>query len=215
MRSHNTPLALAGLGALAVLASVSGGASNPQPVEAAGRAAAQTVDPQAIRSVDFGNVAQPGSACSNGLRFSPPGEVPVVDGRSQVLDLAQLTQIVVDPNVAYSDLDGDGADEAVVHVTCSYGANGLEDTVEVYGVDGGDPVRLAAIDEPPSDLAGDLPPTVQGVDTSGGQVVVTWSQYADGDARCCPSEQAQVSYELADEDELAAVGDPVVGAAQP
>lgn len=211
-RSHNTPLALAGLGALAVVASISGGASNVSPVEAAGRGAPPS-DPQAIRAVDFGGIAQPGSTCSNGLRFAPPGRIPVSDGRSQVLDLAQLTQLLVDPNVSYADVDGNGSEEAVVHVTCTYGANGSEDTVDVWALEGDEPVVLASVEEPPDSLDSELPSKVQGVDVSGDRVVVTWSQYADGDANCCPSQQARVSYAL-DGDELTAVGEPRVTAAQ-
>lgn len=205
-RSHNTPLALASLGALAVVASIGGGASNASPADAADRA-----DPQAIRAVDFGSVAQPGSTCDDGLRFTPPGQIPVSEGRSQVLDLAQLTQLVVDPNVSYADLTGDGIEEAVVRVTCTFGANGAEDTVDVWGLEGDEPAMLAGVDEPPSSLDSELPPTVQGVDTSDGRVVVTWSQYADGDPRCCPSQQASVPYELVD-GELEPAGEPSVGA---
>jgi hypothetical protein len=210
-RSHNTPLALAGLGALAVLASISGGASNASPVEAASRAPAPA-DPHAIRSVDFGEVAQPGSVCSNGLRFAPPGQIRVQAGRSQVLDLAQLTQLVVDPDTSYGDLDGDGADEAVIRVTCSFGANGAEDTVSVWGLEGDEVVPLASVDAAPEGLTSDLPPAVQGVGVSNGRVVVRWSRYADGDPQCCPSQQARVSYRL-EGDELVAVGEPTVSAA--
>jgi LppP/LprE lipoprotein len=212
-RSHNTPLALAGLGALAVAASISGGAGSASPVEAAGRAAPPS-DPQAIRSVDFGGVAQPGSTCSDGLRFALPGRIPVNDGRSQVLDLAQLTQLVVNPNVAYADLNGDDIEEAVVHVTCTFGANGTEDTVDVWTLEGDEPVVLAGADEPPASLNSELPPKVQGVDVSGDEVVVTWSQYADDDPNCCPSQQAEVTYTV-NGDELEPVGEPRVTTATP
>jgi hypothetical protein len=211
-RSHNTPIALAGLGALAVLASISGGASNAPPVEAASSSSdAPSVDPQAIRSVDFGDVAQPGEACSNGLRFAPPGQIPVRGGRSQVLDLAQLTQLVVDPDVAYSDLDGDGAEEAVVHVTCTFGANGTEDSVDVWSLEGDEPVQLASLDAPPETLDSDLPPTVQSVGASDGRVVVNWSSFSEGTPQCCPDEQVRASYQL-DDDELSTVGDLVTRA---
>ena len=211
-RSHNTPLALAGLGALAVLASISGGASNAPPVEAASTSSdAPRVDPQAIRAIDFGEVAQPGDSCSNGLRFAPPGQIPVRGGRSQVLDLAQLTQLVVDPDVAYSDLDGDGVEEAVVHVTCTYGANGAEDSVDVWSLEGEQPVLLASLDAPPEALDSDLPPTVQSVGASDGRVLVNWSSYSPGTPRCCPDEQVRASYEV-DDDELSTVGDLVTRA---
>jgi len=215
-RSHNTPLALLGLGSLAVLASISGGAGSATPVEAATVETAVPAgsgdDARAIRSVDFSDVPQPGSACSEGLRFSPPSRIPVAEGASQVLDLAQLTQLTVDPHVAYGDVTGDGVDDAVVHVTCSYGANGAEDSVHVWTLEDDRLVHVAQLDEAPSTDDDAPPPAVKAVSASDGDVVVTWSSYADDDAHCCPTRQTRQSYRL-DDDELDVVGEPVTGPA--
>lgn len=215
-RSHNTPLALAGLGTLAVLASVSGGSSRPvdaATVDASSELAVPLGDDAAegIRSVDFADVAQPGSACSDGLRFTPPGKIPVAEGSSQVLDLGQLTQLQVDAAVAYGDVDGDGAEDAVVHVICSYGANGAAHSVHVWSLDGDRLRHVAGLDEAPGE--GELAPAVQEVAVEDGAVNVVWSHYAEGDSNCCPSGQTSVTYELAD-DELEAVGRPVTSSVE-
>jgi hypothetical protein len=222
-RSANTRLALLGVGALALLASIGGSAArSDESVDVA----TVTVGGQlslpdggsgadAIRSVDFGDVAQPGSACAKGLRFTPPGSIPVTGGSSQVLDLASLAQLTVDPEVSYSDVDGDGRDDAVVHVTCSYGANGTEDSVQVWSLEGARLVHVAGLDRPGADVtSGGLPPAVQSVAADGDRVVVTWSAYDDDDPRCCPSLQTRAGYEL-DGDELVPVGDPVTTPARP
>jgi hypothetical protein len=219
-RSSHTRVALLGLAALGLLASIGGSAANtPDPVEAAtltvgGQVAlpAGATEADAIRSVAFGDVAQPGSACSQGLRFTPPPSIAVSGGASQVLDLAHLTQLTVDPEVSYGDLDGDGHDEAVVHVTCSYGANGTEDSVHVWSLDGDRLVHLAALDEAPAPADDALPSKVESVSVDGDQVAVTLASYAPDDPACCPTQQTVASYAL-DGDELVAAGTPVTRAA--
>jgi hypothetical protein len=114
--------------AAAVFAASSGGRST----RAADAAAAELAAARDIHAVDFGEVSPPGSACAEGLRFTPPAAIPVAHGRSPVLDIGRFTRLEVDPRVAYGDLDGDGDDEAVVHVVCTYGANGAEDTLHVW-----------------------------------------------------------------------------------
>jgi len=213
--------ALFGGAALAVVASVGGGASGSDaPVDDATTVAAVTplavaAPAEGIRAVDFGEVPQPGTACSEGLRFTPPRDIPVAAGSSQVLDLAKLTQLTVDPEVTYGDLDGDGADEAVVHVTCAFGANGATDSIHVWKVEGDQLVHLAGLSEPTDQAtAGALPSALEGVAAGDDGVTVTWTRYAAGDPNCCPSEQARMTYAL-DGDTLAPAGDAVVTAARP
>jgi hypothetical protein len=214
--------ALWGSAALAVVASIGGEASSSAPVDGATTVAA--VSPLAvaapagadgIRAVDFGDVPQPGSACSEGLRATPPREIPVAAGSSRVLDLAKLTQLTVDPEVTYGDLDGDGAEEAVVHVTCAYGANGATDSIHVWTLRGDELVHLAGLSEPTDEaVAGALPSSLQDVAAADGGVTVTWTRYAPGDPNCCPSEQARLTYEL-DGDTLEPQGEAVTGTARP
>jgi hypothetical protein len=211
-RSRASWLGLAGLGlAAAVFAASGGGGSSPRAdASAPARAAADA--PADIRDVDFGEVAPPGSACSEGLRFTPPAAIPVAGGRSPVLDIGRVTRLEVDADVVYGDLDGNGNDEAVVHVVCTYGANGAEDTVHVWTQRRGSTVHVASLTEPPRSVTGALPPAVAGVAVHGSQVEVTWTRYAADDPNCCPSRLTTVTYEL-DGDELDRVGRPVSRAA--
>jgi hypothetical protein len=197
--------------AAAVFAASSGGRSS-RPADAAATGSMAAAAPTDIRDVDFGEVAPPGSACAEGLRFTPPAAIPVAQGRSPVLDIGRFTRLEVDPGVAYGDLDGDGSDEAVVHVVCTYGANGAEDTVHVWTQTRGRTVHVASLIEPPRSVTGPLPPAVDDVAVDGGRVRVTWTQYAVGDPNCCPSGLTTVTYEL-DGDGLDRVGRPVARAA--
>jgi LppP/LprE lipoprotein len=196
-RSRASWLGLAGLGlAVAVFATSSGGRSS-QAANASATGSVAAAAPTDIRAVDFGEVAPPGSACAEGLRFTPPAAIPVVRGRSPVLDIGRVTRLEVDPHVAYGDLDGDGSDEAVVHVVCAYGANGAEDTVHVWTqTQAGRTVHVASLAEPPRSVTGPLPPAVDDVAVDGRRVEVTWTQYAAGDPNCCPSRLTAVTYEL-------------------
>ncbi len=119
-------------------------------------------------------------------------------GESALLDLGRLTRLEVDPDVAYGDLDGDGSDEAAVHVVCSFGANGADDSIQVWSVSNGSPAIVDTLSEPPARLAGPLPPAVKRVAITDGEVVVTWTRYADGDPECCPSQQIVLHYSLDD-----------------
>lgn len=213
--SHNPRLALAGLGLLAALAAaassgqVSGAAVSPPAGQAAPGAGAS------IRDVDFAEVAVPGTVCREGLRFSRPLEIPIRSGRSPVLDLARMTQVMVDPDVVYADLDGDGADEALVRVSCTFGANGIEDSVQAWtlGPDG-EPVNVASVSEPAEEITGALPGTVARVAPADGAVEITWTRYAEDDPNCCPSLETTVTYRLVD-GELVQTGDPVTAEVGP
>src|SRR5262245_64424989 len=84
---------LAGLGfAAAVFAGSSGGRSS-QPADASPTAPGAADAPADIRAVDFGEVAPPGSACAEGLRFTPPAAIPV-RSEEHTSELQSLRQLV-------------------------------------------------------------------------------------------------------------------------
>jgi hypothetical protein len=200
-RSHNSRVALLLLGLLVVLVALSGGA---QDDGAEASVAAPGGDP--VRNVDFSSLSQPGSACAEGLRIAPPRRISVDEGESGLLDLGRLTRLEVDDTVVYGDLDGDGSDEAVVHAVCSYGANGAQDTIQVWSVDDeDDPVLVDSLPEPPARVTGPLPPAVKDIAVDDAELVVTWTHYGDDDPNCCPSQQTALRYEL-DDDALDQVG---------
>ena len=200
-RSHNSRVALLLLGVLATLLALSGGA---QQNGADAAEAAPVGDP--VRDVDFSSVAQPGTACAEGLRITPPRHISVNQGRSGLLDLGRLTRLEVDGAVVYGDLNGDGSDEAVVHAVCTFGANGAQDTIQVWSVDSDDdPVLVDSLSEPPARVTGPFPPAVKDIAVRNGQLVVTWTHYRDGDPNCCPSQKTVLRYEL-DDGALSQVG---------
>ena len=213
-RSRGSWLVLAGVGLAAAAFAASGSGRSSLPADATPAAPSATETPADIRAVDFGEVAPPGSACAEGLRFTPPAAIPVERGRSPVLDIGRFTQLEVDPDVAYGDLDRDGDDEAAVHVVCNYGANAAEDTVHVWTLSRGRPVHVAGLTEPPRSVTGPLPPGVTDVAIQGGRVEVTWTHYTDDDPHCCPSKQTVVTYEV-DGHTLDRVGRPITTPARP
>jgi LppP/LprE lipoprotein len=207
-RSHTSRLALAGLGIAAGLVAL---ASNAQPTRPAEAAVRDETPSEIVRGIDFTTVAQPGSACTDVLEVDTPRLIPVEHSRSRLLDEARLAQLEIDDRVLYGDLDGDGTDEAVVRATCLYGANGAQATVQVWTVNRRVPVLVDTISGAPDDVADDsrLPPAVHDVAVTGGDVVVTFTTYADDDPHCCPSGQAIVTYAL--DEGLEPVGRPVTG----
>lgn len=209
-RSHNSRRALAALGVMAALVALAG---NPEPARPADAAVGDgTPDgPADVRSIDFATLAQPGTACTDAVTGAPPRLIAVAGGASEVLDEQSFAQLEVDGEVLYADLDDDGEDEAVVHAQCAYGANGVQDTVQVWSLNGRLPMLIDTITGPPEDVADDssLPPAVQDVAVDGDELLITFTHYGDDDPNCCPSSQTVVTYAL--DGGLVPVGDPSTG----
>lgn len=204
-RSHNSRVALAGLGVMAALVALASDAQPARPADAAVGGGSRTID-----EVDFTSVAQSGATCAEGVQTGAPLLVAVAGGSSQLLDSATFATLMVDPDVLVADLDDDGEDEAVVSVVCNYGANGEQHTVQVWTLDGNRPVVVDRITGAPDEVAeaSAFPPSVQGVAVEGDDLVVTFSHHADGDPNCCASQQTEVRYAL-DDGDLVAAGRPV------
>ena len=100
--------------------------------------------------------------------------------------------------MAYGDLDGDGAEEAVVHTVCAYGANGAQDTVQVWAVDDDEPVLVDTLGEPSTRVTGPLPPALVDAAVDDGELVLTWTHYGEDDPNCCPGGETALRYELDD-----------------
>lgn len=206
-RSRRSTLSLLALGALAAVAAL---AADAQPTRPAAAAPAEPAPGDDVRDLDFAAIAQPGVACSDALPGATPRTIGVAAGESALLDEANLAQLTVDPEVLYGDLDGDGRDEAVVRSTCAYGANGAEDTVQVWSANGRLPMLVDTITGAPDSVADDsrFPPPVLDVAVDGDELQVTFGVYADDAPNCCPSSQAVVTYGL--DGGLSVVGRPRV-----
>jgi LppP/LprE lipoprotein len=207
-RSHTPRLALAGLGVAAGLVAL---ASDQQPTQPADASATEESPSEIVRGVDFTTVAQPRAACTDVVGEEGSRLIAVERSVSRLLDEPTFAQLHVDGSTLYADLDGDGTDEAIVRATCTYGANGAQDTVQVWTVDRRLPRLVDAIGGAPAAVADDsrFPPGVEDVEVDGDELVVTYTTYADDDPNCCPTGQAVVTYGL-DGGALGTVGRPVL-----
>lgn len=223
------------LGGLALVVAARGGEQAGQDADAAGDAevlasgapgSANADDPswpgltdqvgefvgRTIRLLDFDEMSQPGATCAEGIAGEVPSSIEVSQGASSVLDSDRFARLEIEGAAAYGDLNGDDGDEAVVHAVCNYGANGTEDTVEVWGLDSGVPVIVASLSGAPASLDARFPPTVKDVAVEGSSLAITWTHHTEDDANCCPSLQTKVLYELVG-DELTVIGEPVTSPA--
>jgi hypothetical protein len=206
-RFQTSGLTLAGLGLMAGLVALASDPRATQPVEAAPVADAPAGF--TIRDVDFSQAAQPGSTCDDGLADAVPAAITLTRGASDLLDPRSVTRLEVDRAVGYGDLDGDGREEAVVHAVCHYGANGAQDTVQVWTAARGQRRLLDTLTGAPEAVAdaSAFPPAVVAVAVRGDEVLVTFTSYGDDDPHCCPSKQTEVRYQL-DGGDLEPVGRP-------
>jgi hypothetical protein len=206
-RPRRSTLTLLALGVLAAVVAVAG---NTQPTQPAAATPADTAPTDEVRGLDFSAIAQPGVACSDALPETAPSSIGVTAGESALLDEATFARLEIDPDVLYADLDGDGDDEAVVRATCSFGANGAEETVQVWTANGRLPLLVDTVTGPPDSVADDsrFPPSLLDVAVDGGELQVTFGVYDDDAPHCCPTSEAVVTYEL--DGGLSVVGRPQV-----
>jgi hypothetical protein len=170
---------------------------------------ADVVSAQSIQLLDFEEIDQAGTACTDALPGELPSTIDVTGGQSEIIDEDRIVQLVIDDTVVYGNLDDDAADEAVVHTTCEYGANGQQDKVQVWDLETGAAVPKASTGRPPERLTGRFPGTVQSVAVDGGEVVVTWSRFGPDAPACCPDQTVTLRYEV-DGNRLAPVGEPQI-----
>lgn len=165
--------------------------------------------PDAIRLLDFGEIDQTGITCDDGLGGTAPRVIKVSEGASDVLDDDFFTRLEVDGDVVYGDLSGDGRDEAVVHAVCAYGANGAQDTIQVWDLDTGSAEVRASLGEPPTSVTGPLPPAVKSIEVGDdATLAVTWTHYDADDPNCCPGWESTVRY-MVTGTTVTQIGDPV------
>lgn len=163
----------------------------------------------AIRLLNFDEIDQSGGTCDDAIAGTLPRTIRVSEGESSVIDDDFFTRLEVDGAVVYGDLNGDGLDEAVVHTVCEYGANGAQDTIQVWGLETGSAEVRASLGEPPASVSGPLPSAVKDVAVDDdGTLAVTWTHYDDDDPQCCPGWESTVRY-LVTGSKVTPVGDPV------
>lgn len=210
-------LAGAGLALVFVARGAEGGTSgdiavndpNAQDIAEPNLSVGSAAGPDAIRLLNFSEIDQSGGTCDDAITGTVPRTIRVSEGESNVIDEDFFTQLEVDGDVVYGDLNGDGLDEAVVHTVCEYGANGAQDTIQVWGLETGSAEVRASVGEPPESVSGPLPPAVKDVAVDDdGTLAVTWTHYDADDPNCCPSQETTVRY-LVTGSKVTPVGDPV------
>ena len=140
----------------------------------------------AIRLLNFDEIDQSGGTCDDAIAGTLPRTIRVSEG--------------------------DGLDEAVVHTVCEYGANGAQDTIQVWGLETGSAEVRASLGEPPASVSGPLPSAVKDVAVDDdGTLAVTWTHYDEDDPQCCPGWESTVRY-LVTGSKVTPVGDPVTRA---
>lgn len=170
---------------------------------------ADVVSGQSIQLLDFEEIDQSGIACNDALPGDLPNSIDISGGESGIIDEDRLVELVVDDTVVYGNLDDDAAEEAVVHTTCQYGANGQQDRIQVWDVEASTATPKASTGRPAQSETGRFPGTVQDVAVDGGEVVVTWSRFSDEAPACCHDQTVAIRYEV-DGNRLTQVGEPVV-----
>ena len=194
------------LGALAALVALAGDGQSPPAAVAPRDAGARRrrPPPRLLRHL----AARRGVRRRGARRGSPIDRGD--GGRDALLDEATFARLSVAPEPMYGDLDGDGREEAVVRTTCAYGANGAEDTVQVWSANGRLPMLVDTVGGAPRAVADDsrFPPVLQDVAIAGDRLELTYGVFDDDAPHCCPSGRAVVTYEL--DGGLAVVGEAVV-----
>ena len=86
----------------------------------------------------------------------------------------------------------------MVHAVCAYGANGAQDTVQVWAVDDGEPVLVDTLGEPSARVTGPMPPALVDAAVDGhGELSRRGPRYADDDPNCCAARATtSLRYEL-------------------
>ena len=154
-----------------------------------------------IRTIDFAELTFPRTACAGVIDRPPAGGYPLVDGEARSPEVsAEGTYVVhLAPSVSYGDIDGDGASEAALILACDHGSRPIP-VGWIYSIAGGRPVPLAQIDLDPDALRlrGVLDTELATMRFDGPTLVTDWVVYLDGDALCCPTRSATVTWTWTD-----------------
>ena len=85
--------------------------------------------------------------------------------------------------VQYGDVTGDGAEDAVVEIACTFGAGSALSNVLVYSVEDGSTTKVGQLEG--------LKPSLDGA----GQIVIWNTRSQPNEPRCCPSQFERAVYQ--------------------
>lgn len=154
-----------------------------------------------IRTIDFADLTFPRTACAGVIDRPPTGGYPLVDGEARSPEASVDGAYVVHlaPSLSYGDIDGDGVPDAALILECDHGSRPIP-VGWIYSVAGGRPVPLAQVDLDPDALRlrGVLDTELAAMRFDGPALVTDWVVYLDGDALCCPTRRASVTWTWTD-----------------
>lgn len=146
----------------------------------------------AIRNIDFRNTTLPARSCAIG-DWASAGPLPVVNGTGHAGNRADTSyaEVHVDKPASFADLDGDGAEDALLVVGCTAGGNAAETLVV--------PLRLrnGTLELIGSNLFAERPEggRVDGAVLDGNDIVISERSDATGsEPRCCYTRTARVRW---------------------
>jgi hypothetical protein len=172
--------------------------------------------PLDIADVDFAQQWFPPSACAGVIDHPPTKGYDLVDGEARAGDPATGDAYVVtlDPAMTFGDVNDDGVTDASLILDCGRGSRAVP-VGWVYTLDHGRTAPLARVTLDPDSLplSGVLDTDLAGLRIQGSTVSSDWVVYVDGDALCCPSKTAAVTWTWTDGDLVA--GAPTLSRTRP
>lgn len=150
-----------------------------------------------IRSIDLAHLTYPTSTCADVIDDPPSSGFALVDGEARATadDPSGPYTVTLTPDRSYGDINADGHDDAAVIIACSRGGQPVP-VGWIYTVDEAGPRPLAgvALGRDALPITGVLDTSLTDLRITGSRVTSGWDVYLDGDALCCASKHASVTW---------------------
>jgi hypothetical protein len=154
-----------------------------------------------IRTVDFAELTYPTSVCADIIDDPPRGGFQLHEGTVHADEDGSRGPytVALRPTRSFGDVNADGHEDTALVLECSRGGQPVP-MGWIYTVDDSGPRPLAgvALDRDALPITGVLDTSLISVRISGRSVLTTWDVYLDGDALCCPTETASVTWTWTD-----------------
>lgn len=153
--------------------------------------------PLQVRDIDFAGFTFPSSACAGVIAKPPVDGYALVDGtvRSGAPTDEGSYGVRLATSRSFGDVNGDQVEDVTLILECDRGNRPIP-VGWVYTVADGAPRALARISLDPDTLPlrWVLDAELDSLRIEGATVVSTWDVYLDGDAICCPTSSATVTW---------------------
>jgi hypothetical protein len=149
-----------------------------------------------VHTVDLDDLNYPSSVCADVIDRPPRAGYDLEDGKARSApDDPDPYVVTLRPARSFGDVNDDGHDDVAVVLECGHESQPVP-IGWIYTVDGSGPRPLAQVVLDPDDLplSDVLDTSLRTVRITGSKVVTDWSVYLDGDALCCPTKTATVSW---------------------